>query len=84
MCKEEFIQLLYDAGIEYGSIQTAEQCFHAALMTSPDEISHSKHLEMSYVEFLEAFARIVDRPIIRTRFSIIGGLGNFGETLTGL
>ena len=81
MCKEEFIQLLNDAGINYGNVQTAEQCFHAALMTSVDEIGSSKHLEMSYVEFLEAFARVVDRPIQRTRATLVGGLTNWGRVV---
>ncbi|OMJ72579.1 hypothetical protein SteCoe_28936 [Stentor coeruleus] len=49
LCNEEFI------------LREIDMCFRQAMMTEVDEIKHSEHLEMVYVEFIEAFARMADQ-----------------------
>lgn len=36
-------------------------CFNLSMMTNKLETENDKHLNMTYVEFLEAFARVIDR-----------------------
>jgi hypothetical protein len=62
MSKEEFLQLMTDADIYFGDQAYLEKSFHFAIMTYADEIDSAEHTKMAYIEFLEAFARIVDRP----------------------
>ena len=36
------------------------------MMTQKDELNFDRHLEMKYVEFLEAFGRIADQANVKT------------------
>ncbi|OMJ93570.1 hypothetical protein SteCoe_3405 [Stentor coeruleus] len=49
LCNEDFV------------MREIDMCFRQAMMTEIDEIKHSEHLEMVYVEFVEALARIADQ-----------------------
>ena len=73
MSKEEFLKLLQDAEISYGAVSVAESCYHLSMMTSTDEISTNRHMYMTFVEFLEAFARVVDRPTKTRTKTLLGG-----------
>jgi len=63
MSIHEFIELVGQANVvnddfgqrEIGSI------FNLAMMTRVDELTQEKHMNMSYVEFLEAIGRISQR-----------------------
>lgn len=60
--EEEFVDVLQKNGFfnekfttRYGFI-----CFHLALYAKVDEISSLGHMQASFLEFLEAFARVCD------------------------
>jgi NLR family CARD domain-containing protein 3 len=59
MSLEEFQTLCNDAGIVSESFTTREidVCYSQAMMTQIDILFKKRHLEMSYVEFLEAICR---------------------------
>lgn len=59
MSVEEFRDLCTDGGLINESFATREidVCFRAAMMTQVDEVYKKRHIEMSFVEFLEALAR---------------------------
>ncbi len=62
MSLDEFKELSNDAGLlnENYTTRDIDQCFSLGMMTRIDELSKKTHIEMSYVEFLEAFARACD------------------------
>jgi NLR family CARD domain-containing protein 3 len=62
MTVDEFISGMQEHGFinEKFSIRYAAACFHFALITRIDEISANDHTQMSFIEFLEAFARVSD------------------------
>lgn len=41
-----------------------DMCYRQAMMTEVDEILHGEHLQMIYVEFIEAIARIADQIFV--------------------
>ena len=43
--------------------------FYQSMMTRVDELSEESHINMSFVEFLEAIARIADKTIVRSEVS---------------
>lgn len=60
--EEDFIIMMQEHGFfnekftnRYGSI-----CFHLALISRVDEVNSSTHMQANFVEFLEAFCRVVD------------------------
>jgi hypothetical protein len=59
MSLEEFRLLCTDSGIISDSFTTREidVCFNQAMMTQVDIIFKKRHLEMNFVEFLEAICR---------------------------
>ena len=62
MSLEEFRSLCTDAGLIGDNFATREVdvCFNQAMMTQIDELYSKKHMEMSYVEMLEAISRALD------------------------
>lgn len=80
MSLEEFRLLCLDTGIVTDSFTTREidVCFSQAMMTQVDIIYKKRHLEMSFVEFLEAICRaawqttVVDMPQASLRDKLEG------------
>ena len=62
MSLEEFRSLCNDAGLVGEKFATREidVCFSSAKMSEVDEIYNKKHMEMSFVEMLEAVSRAID------------------------
>lgn len=62
MSLEEFRLLCNEAGLVNNTFATREidLCFTQAMMTQVDELYKKRHIEMSYVEFLEALTRASD------------------------
>ncbi|OMJ80561.1 hypothetical protein SteCoe_19157 [Stentor coeruleus] len=60
MCMEEFRDFCRDAKLENERCTAREidLAFSLAMMCQADELYKKRHIEMSYVEFLEAFARV--------------------------
>ena len=60
MSLEEFRELCRDARLtsEKGTVREIDLAFAVAMMTQMDEVYKKRHIEMSYVEFLEALARV--------------------------
>ena len=60
MSIEEFRQLCFDGKLVSSSLPAREidMCFCQAMMVQVDELYEKKHIEMTFVEFLEAFCRI--------------------------
>ncbi|OMJ92670.1 hypothetical protein SteCoe_4548 [Stentor coeruleus] len=60
MSIEEFRQLCYDANLVPKDlpIREIDLCFSQAMMMQADEINQKKHVEMSFVEFIEAICRV--------------------------
>ena len=60
MCLEEFRQLCIDGKLIPEKLPTREidSCFSLAMMVQVDELYEKKHIEMSFVEYLEALCRI--------------------------
>lgn len=63
MCLEEFSDLCLQAGLINDTFVAREIgiCFSLSQTTEIDEVNNTKHLEMSFVEFLEALARACDK-----------------------
>ena len=63
MSLEEFVQLLSDGGLlnEHFGNREAGPLWNLAMMTNKDELTSDKHLQMTFVEFLEALARVADK-----------------------
>lgn len=62
MCLDEFRNLCNDAGLvnDHFASREIDSCFALAMMTQVDELNMKKHIEMSFVEFLEAICRAFD------------------------
>jgi len=61
MALEEFRAFVMDFGLEEFMISAEiPECYNEAMMTQIDEVDSERCAEMSFVEFLEAFARIAD------------------------
>ena len=58
-----FRTMCTEAGLVNDSfvMREIDMCYRQAMMTEVDEILHGEHLQMVYVEFIEAFARIADQ-----------------------
>jgi len=63
MSLEEFVNLLSDGGLlnEHFGNREAGPLWNLAMMTNKEELTNEKHLNMSFVEFLEALARVADK-----------------------
>ena len=63
MSHEEFVSMLDMAGLinEHFANREALPLFSLSMMTNKAEIETDRHLNMSFVEFLEALARVADR-----------------------
>ena len=81
----EFRLMCTEAGLcnDNFVMREIEMCFRQAMMTEVDEILRSEHLQMVYVEFIEALARIaeqiyVDRPgkVLTLKQKLEGMYGN--------
>lgn len=61
----EFRLMCNEAGLcnENFVMREIDMCFRQAMMTEVDEILHGEHLQMVYVEFIEAIARIADQIV---------------------
>lgn len=68
MSLEEFRELCTDSGIlnENFVARDTDLVFSLAMMTRVDEVYKKEHLEMTYVEFLEALCRAIDKACIPT------------------
>jgi ABC-type Fe2+-enterobactin transport system substrate-binding protein len=66
MSLDEFRMLCVDAGMISESFTTREidVCYSQAMMTQIDYLYKKRHLEMNYVEFLEAICRAVNETSI--------------------
>jgi hypothetical protein len=62
----EFRLMCTEAGLcnENFVMREIDMCFRQAMMTEVDEILRSEHLQMVYVEFIEALARIADQTFV--------------------
>jgi len=71
MSLEEFTDFCNTAGLINDSFAARETstCFNIAMMTQVDEIHKRRHLEMGFVEFLEALARGADMANLPPRIS---------------
>lgn len=60
MCIEEFRQMCFDGKIipEKFPARELDGCFVLAMMVQVDELFEKKHVEMTFVEFLEALCRV--------------------------
>jgi len=63
MSLEEFVQMLRDGRLidENFGVREAGPIFNVSLMTNRKELETEKHLNMSFVEFLESLARVADK-----------------------
>lgn len=63
MSLEEFTSMMQKAGLLnefFGNREVGPQ-FNLSMMTNVDEVWNDRHLNMTYVEFLEALGRIADK-----------------------
>jgi hypothetical protein len=60
--QDRFIQICVDLGLISGKMgrKSAFSSFHKAMLPQQDEITNSRHLKMSFMEFLEAISRAID------------------------
>lgn len=60
MSIEEFRQLCYDANLvpKDKPIREIDICFSQSMMMQADEVNQKKHVEMTFVEFIEALCRV--------------------------
>lgn len=60
MCLEEFRQLCIDGNLIPQKVPAREidTCFGISMMIQIDELSQKRHVEMSFVEFIEALCRV--------------------------
>ena len=63
MSHEEFVSILERSGLlnEHFANREAIPLFNLSMMTNIEETAKDRHLNMSFVEFLEALARVADR-----------------------
>ena len=63
MSLDEFTQMLGDAGLlnEHFGNREVGPLWNLSMMTNKDELNSERHLNMTFVEFLEAIARVADR-----------------------
>lgn len=68
MCLEEFRDLCNDSRLVNENLvaRDTDLVFSLAMMTRVDEVYKKDHLEMTYVEFLEALCRAIDKASIPT------------------
>jgi hypothetical protein len=61
----DFVKMISDAGVIDDTFGAREigTFYNLSMQTQIDEINNSKHMQMSYLEFLEAFARVADKAI---------------------
>eukprot|EP01017_Pseudomicrothorax_dubius_P005020 TRINITY_DN11162_c0_g1_i1.p1 TRINITY_DN11162_c0_g1~~TRINITY_DN11162_c0_g1_i1.p1 ORF type:complete len:422 (+),score=86.12 TRINITY_DN11162_c0_g1_i1:71-1267(+) len=67
MCLDELHTLANHAGLisEDSMVERdVDVIFNLSMMTQVDELYQNRHFEMSFVEFLEAFARIADKTAL--------------------
>ncbi|CAG9313733.1 unnamed protein product [Blepharisma stoltei] len=66
MCLDEFRNLCNEGGLVNDNFASREidLCFNLAMMTQIDELYKKRHIEMSFVEFLEAICRAFDMASI--------------------
>ncbi|CAG9324752.1 unnamed protein product [Blepharisma stoltei] len=66
MCLDEFRSLCTEGGLVNDNFASREidLCFNLAMMTQVDELYKKRHIEMSFVEFLEALCRAFDMSSI--------------------
>lgn len=62
MSLEEYRILCNDAGLigEHFATREIDVCYSESMMTQVDELYHKRHLEMNFIEMLEALSRAVD------------------------
>ena len=62
LMEEDFVQMMQEHGFfnDKLTIRYAYMCFHIALSTRVDEITGYSHMQASFTEFIEAFARVCD------------------------
>jgi len=60
---EEFVTMLGNAGLlnEFFGNREAGPLWNLSMMTNTNEVASEKHLNMTFVEFLEALARVADK-----------------------
>ena len=65
LCLHEFRMMCNEAGLcnETFVMREIDMCFRQAMMTEVDEILQGEHLQMVYVEFIEALARVADESV---------------------
>ena len=66
MSLSEFSEMIVDSQVlsdNFGAKQIASQ-FNLAMMTQVDEIDKDKHINMTFVEFLEAVVRVAEKTEI--------------------
>ena len=62
MCYDEFRKLVMDTGVEKElNERDMALCFNLSMVTQLDELDSYRMFEMSYVEYLEGFARLADK-----------------------
>jgi hypothetical protein len=65
MALEEFKNFVYDFALfSQNSITEVPVCYNLAMMTQVDELDSERIAEMSFVEWLEAFARVADNEAL--------------------
>ena len=76
MCQEEFMDLCNQAGLVSDLLVARDvgACFCLAQMTEIDEVTSTKHTEMSFVEFLEALARACEKANVEKDGKVPGTL----------
>lgn len=63
MANDEFEKMMSDAGLMDGNFgsRDAVTVFNLSMMTQVNELDYDRHLQGSYLEFLEAMARAADK-----------------------
>lgn len=63
MTCEEFENFINDTGLcnDLFSQRELATCFNLSMMTQVDELNKDRHLKATYIEYLEAVARVVDK-----------------------
>ena len=66
MSLNEFIDLVTFAEVvdDYFSSREIGTIFNLSMMTQIDEINSEKHMQMTYIEYIEAICRTADRVIL--------------------
>ena len=60
---DEFVQMLGDANLlnEFFGNRECGPLWNISMMTNRDELGNERHLNMTFVEFCEAIARVADK-----------------------